>query len=179
VIIILVENLETARLRFRCLTFDDEELLMEFFSNVEALRYFNMEPNNRSYCRDFIARQIERYGEDNGLCAMIDKQSGEQVGQCGLLFQQVDGVTELEIGYRLMPRFWGKGYATEGASACRDLAFSRNLAPSIISIIHIHNTRSQNVAMRNGMKPTVNTKFKSFDVIIYRITSSEWESLRK
>lgn len=175
----IVENLETARLGFRRLTLDDEEVLMEFFSSEEALRYFDMEPNNRGHCRAFIERQIERYDEGNGLCAMIDRQSGEQVGQCGLLYQEAGGLTELEIGYRLLPRFWGKGYATEAASACRDIAFSRNLAPSIISIIHINNLRSQNVALRNGMTPTVTMHRKGLEVCIYRITRTEWESLQR
>lgn len=35
--------------------------------------------------------------------ALIHKETGIFIGQCGLLKQMVDGIDELEIGYSLLP----------------------------------------------------------------------------
>jgi RimJ/RimL family protein N-acetyltransferase len=56
-----------------------------------------------------------------------------------------------ELGWRLSPASWGHGYATEAALAARDDAFTRLGLPSLISIIHPDNTRSQRVAEKLGM----------------------------
>jgi [ribosomal protein S5]-alanine N-acetyltransferase len=173
----IADTLETDRLRFRRLTMGDADELMEFFSNAEAMRFFNLKVNDRSVCETWIEQQLERYKKGSGLCALVDKHSGRLAGQCGLLFQEVDGAAELEVGYDLIPRFWGKGYATEAAIACRDLAFTGCGIESLVSIIDVGNIRSQKVADRNGMKPGKRTRWRDYDVIIYRITRGEWEKI--
>jgi RimJ/RimL family protein N-acetyltransferase len=57
-----------------------------------------------------------------------------------------------ELGWRLDPSAWGRGLATEAASAARDDAFERLGLPEIISIIHPRNERSQRVAVKLGMQ---------------------------
>lgn len=56
-----------------------------------------------------------------------------------------------ELGWRLSRSAWGRGYATEAAHAARDDAFGRLGIPSIISIIHPENQRSERVAAKLGM----------------------------
>ena len=57
----------------------------------------------------------------------------------------------LEIGYLFNRAYWGRGYATEAARACKQYAFARLGAAEICSIIREGNTASQRVALRNGM----------------------------
>lgn len=84
--------------------------------------------------------------------ALIDKGSGEFVGQAGLILQQnVDGADETEIAYLLERKYWGNGFATEAASSCRDLAFSRFDCERVISLIDPKNFPSIRVAGRIGM----------------------------
>ena len=59
--------------------------------------------------------------------------------------------TELEIGYHLLKKYWHKGYAIEAAELFKNYAFENNLCQSLISIIHINNTASHHVAIKNGM----------------------------
>jgi len=56
-----------------------------------------------------------------------------------------------ELGWRLDPACWGRGLATEAATAARDHAFTTLALPEVISIIHPANTRSQRVAAKLGM----------------------------
>ena len=117
---------------------------------------------------------FDRYKNDTGgHNVLIERQTGKPVGMCGLLVQEVDGVSELEIGYSLHPDFWGKGYATEAAQKCRDFAFENNYADSLISIVHVDNNSSAKVAQRNGMKLDKTTVYKGIPVNIFRIRKPE------
>src|SRR5690606_21550114 len=99
--------------------------------------------------------------------ALIDKNTGNFVGQCGLLTQVIDGNTEIEIGYHLLPSYWGKGYATEAAMACKRYAFDHLNINSVISIIHVDNAPSQRVAERIGMQRDRKSVFKGIPVFVY------------
>mgnify|MGYP000424257444 CR=1 FL=1 len=149
---------------------------MEFFQDEIATKYLYIKEDLNKYCDDWIARQIKRY-ETVGysLSALELKETGEFIGQCGLIKQEVNGVEEIEVGYHLLPRFWGKGYATEAAQACMKFAFENEMTESIISLIVIENVPSQKVAERNGLKQTLRMDYKGFDVYVYRISKEEWQ----
>jgi RimJ/RimL family protein N-acetyltransferase len=108
---------------------------------------------------------------------LIDKNTNQVVGASGLLVQEVDGTTELEIGYQLLPEYWHKGYATEATQTIRNYAFQNNFADSIISIIHVDNIASKKVAIRNGMSLEKTTKYKDFPVDVFRISKKDWEKI--
>lgn len=102
--------------------------------------------------REWFDRQTARYEENGfGLCAVILKENGEMIGQCGLTLQDWKGMTVLEIGYLFKRAYWHRGYATEAASACREYAFNTLDADEVFSIIRDTNTASRRVAERNGM----------------------------
>ena len=108
--------------------------------------------------------------------ALIEKQTGKLIGHCGLLVQTVDEVTDLEIGYSLLPTFWNKGFASEAAKKCRDFAFENNFATSLISIISVTNTPSQGVAIKNGMRIDKLTNYRGNKVIIYRVDAIDFKA---
>jgi RimJ/RimL family protein N-acetyltransferase len=158
------------RLQFRKLTSKDAPAWEEFLSNHEAVKLFPPFGEVKNYALEWMEKQQLRYARDGfGLFALIEKSSGQFVGQC------VEEVKELEIGYHLLPRFWKHGYATEAAIACRNFIFENNLRDSIISIIDVRNLSSMKVAMRNGMKREKQTRWRDLEVFIYRIHKSEWQ----
>ncbi len=161
---------QSIRLMFRHLQPGDAVIWEAFLSNLEAVKFFPPGLNVTGSAVEWIERQLKRYKADGfGLNALIEKVSGDFVGQCGLLRQEVDGIQELEIGYHLLPRFWKKGFAAEAANACRIFAFENNMAPSVISIIEPQNLASQRVAERNGMKKDKETFWRGAEVFIYRV----------
>jgi len=103
--------------------------------------------------------------------ALIETETNDFVGQCGLLTQEVDGKIELEIGYSLLRKHWGKGYASEAAQFLKEWAFENQVSDSIISIIKTDNLSSRKVAERMGMKPSAEVNWKDLDVVIYRINN--------
>jgi RimJ/RimL family protein N-acetyltransferase len=63
--------------------------------------------------------------------AVIFRNDSRIVGYCGFFVQIVDGVEELEIGYRIDPDYWNRGIATEAARAVRDHALNDLHLPAL------------------------------------------------
>lgn len=127
-------------------------------------------PDPARKCQVWFDRVFSRYETDKGgMNVLIDKISGDFVGQAGLLFHTIDEIEELEIGYAIMPQFRGQGFATEAAKKCRDFAFENNLKDSLISIINPENSFSKKVAANNGMTLDKKVSKDGRQFNIYRI----------
>jgi len=100
----------------------------------------------------WLDKQLARYRDDGfGLWAVILKETGEMIGQCGISWQDVDGERVPEIGYLFNRAYWHNGYATEAAMACKEYAFNTLGFKEIFTIVRSTNIPSKNVAIRNGM----------------------------
>lgn len=64
---------------------------------------------------------------------------------------ETDFMPATDIGWRLKPSAWGKGYATEGAKRCLEFAFSELNLERIVSTCTISNKSSENVMKKIGM----------------------------
>lgn len=165
-------SLESERLRSRYLANSDNELWENFLGDEESVEHFPPIDNMslKEYSKFWIDTQLQRYKDNRyGLQAIIDKNTNELIGQCGLLSQIVDDIEELEVGYHVFRKYWGKGYAPEAAKLFIDFAFENNLSESVISIIHKDNVKSQRVAEKNGLKREKETLWRDLPVFIYRI----------
>jgi RimJ/RimL family protein N-acetyltransferase len=166
------DKLESDRLITRFLTSDDIRNWSDFFADKESVEFFPDPGTTSGYGRSqqWIEKQLKRYADNRyGLQALIDKQTGEFIGQCGLLAQDVDGIPEVEVGYHILKKFRGKGYAPEAARLFIEYAFKNNLTDSVISIIHVDNRKSQRVAEKNGLTQEKETSWSGLQVYIYRI----------
>lgn len=167
------DKLESQRLITRFLTVSDITLWAGFFADKEAVEFFPdfglSSPIERA--KHMIDKQLQRYAQNRfGHQALIDKETHAFIGVCGLLTQEVDGITELEVGYHIFKTYWGKGYAPEAAKLFIDYAFRNNISNSVISVIDTGNTKSQRVAEKNGLILEKQTKYTdNEDVYIYRI----------
>lgn len=143
--------LETTRLMLREMTPADYDALSKILQDEETMTAYNgaFSPEET---REWLNRQLERYQRDGfGLWAVVLKETGEMIGQCGLTHQLWKEEVVLEVGYLFRRAFWHQGYATEAARACRDYAFQTLHAQEVCSIIRDTNLPSQKVALRNGM----------------------------
>ncbi len=176
----LLKDQETERILFREVDSSHFNDWLAFHKNPLTSLHWNSELESpEKECKKWYDKQFHRY-ENNlgGMNSLIEKQSGELIGYCGLLIQTVDEKTELEIGYSLLPKFWKKGFASEAAIKCRDFAFENDLADSIISIISLTNKPSENVAIKNGMTVDKKTDYHGNAVNIFRISKSQWKKLK-
>lgn len=140
----------TERIRFRALTLDYLEPLCDLLGDPEVMRHYP-HPIDRTETQGWIERGLMRYERDGcSFYALELNATGEFIGQCGVLMQDIDSVDETEVGYLLLRKHWHHGYATEAARAC--IAFARAVrgAERVISLIRPENVPSANVAKRLG-----------------------------
>jgi ribosomal-protein-alanine N-acetyltransferase len=162
-----VRILETERLILRTLTLADVDDVARTFCDAENMRFF---PRVFERCDvvTWIERNLKRYESDGiGMWAVILKETGHLIGDCGLALQQVDGIVETEIGYHFERAQQGRGYATEAARGCRDYGLQVLHRKRLISLIRAENTPSRRVAERNGMVVEKETVFASLPHLVY------------
>ena len=144
--------LETERLALREMQPSDFDALCRIMQDEQTMTAYEGAFSDAEV-QAWLDRQLERYRKWGfGLWAVILKENGAMIGQCGLTVQPWKGQKVLEIGYLFERGYWHMGYATEAARACKAYAFDVLNANEVCSIIRDTNTASQNVALRNGMQ---------------------------
>lgn len=143
---------ETPRLILRPIQDSDLDTFLSLFSDPVVMRYFPS-TKDEAAVREWMIRIKERLSEDGiSFYSVVRKSDRIVVGYCGLILQQdVDGTDEVEVGYGLLKKFWGNGYATEAAAACIRYGFDVKGFNRIISLIRPENSGSVKVALRNGL----------------------------
>jgi len=162
-----VIRLETERLALREMTADDVPALHAVLGDAETMRWYPR-PYSPEEIQEAVGRQISRYYSGAGLLAMVLKESGGVIGDCGVVWQEVDGVAEPEIGYHVHRECWNRGLATEAARAVMEYAFSTLGCDHVISLIRPENLQSRRVAEKNGLALDRVTFWRGFDHCVYR-----------
>jgi [ribosomal protein S5]-alanine N-acetyltransferase len=165
--------LETARLQLREMSLADLDFVAAMMSHPEVMRFYP-----KLYSRDeaqaWIERQMERYAEHgHGLWLVLERETGQPIGQVGLVMQVVDGIQEPEIGYLIHRPFWRRGFASEAALAARSYAFETKGYSRVISLIRPENEPSQGVARKLGMQPERETMFKGLRHLVFAVRRRE------
>ena len=136
----------TDRLTIRELTFDDVDALFEVLGDPVAMEHYPA-PKTRAETETWIRWTRASYDKNGfGLWAVERAADGAFLGDCGPMLQPVDGELVPEIGYHIVRREWGRGYATEAARACRDVVLGRLGFTRVVSIVAPENLASRRVA---------------------------------
>ncbi|NWJ25969.1 GNAT family N-acetyltransferase [Rhizobium sp. RM] len=141
--------LSTDRLYLREIDDSDLVSLADIYADDECMKFY---PGTKTVAETkawFQKLAFESYRADGfGLWAVVDRLTGQVIGDCGITRQQTPAGMEPEIGYHLWREFWGKGLATEAATACRDYALETLGLNRVVSITTPENIASQRVAQR-------------------------------
>ncbi|HGH7178030.1 GNAT family N-acetyltransferase [Bacillus luti] len=161
----------TDRLQFRKYTMDDLQFYASLWGNEKVMRYIgNGALKTYMQCKKSLEEWvIPSYKSGLGLFVLIEKETGIRIGHAGLVKQNIDGKEEIEIGYWLLPQYWGKGYAKEAAAAFRDYGFQALRINRLISLINPNHPASIFVARKTGLSYEKTTSFHGMDVLVYSI----------
>ena len=164
------EMFHTDRLQIRKYTMDDLQFYASLWGNEKVMRYIgNGTLKHICSVKSLEEWVIPSYKNGLGLFVLIEKETGIRIGHAGLVKQQIDGKEEIEIGYWLLPQYWGKGYAKEAAAAFRDYGFQALRMNKLISLINPDHPASIFVARKTGLSYEKTTSFHGMDVLVYSI----------
>ena len=148
----LLPRFETERLMLRPRTIDDFADCLAMDRDRQVTRFvpgpWNDPVQHERFLRD---RLEEHFGEGLGYWSIMPKEHPDTFLGWVLLIPRDGEGPEIEIGWRLIRRAWGKGYATEAARPVIAHAFGTLRLPCIVADIHPRNTASMRVAEKIGL----------------------------
>lgn len=174
---------ESERLIFRLMKKRDYADIEEMLKDPEVMYAWERTFSEREIS-EWIKKRLTGYSERGyDYFLAVDKRSGETVGQIGLLSENIDGKTRLGLGYMLKKKFFGKGFAEEGALTMLKYAFDYLGSESVIAEIRPQNFASRKVAEKLGMKITGETikvwDDKKMPHLTYEIKKEDYFSVKK
>lgn len=172
---VIIMVFETQRLIIRELNHNDFDSLYEILSDEDTMKHY---PSvfDKAKVERWINWSIENYKTFGfGLWAVILKETGEMIGDCGITMQIINKKIKPEIGYHINKKYQNKGYATEAARGVRDYIFTNTTFNTLYTYMAYTNVASYTVALKNGMRfieeyPDPDNEFTR----VYAITREEW-----
>ncbi len=145
--------IETKRLWVRRFVTGDAPFVLELLNEPSFIR-FVADRNIRTiadadaYIREKIEVSYEQHGF--GFYLVLLKESDVPIGLCGLIKREV--LSDVDIGFAFLERFWGKGYAFEAAAAVLNYARTDLALPRIVAVTSPQNQASIDLLGKLGMK---------------------------
>ena len=168
--------LETKRLILREMDQNDFNSLYAVLADSDIMEHYPY-TFDEVRVQNWITRNMDRYRKDGfGLWAVVLKEIGEMIGDCGITMQNIHGQWLPEIGYHIRADHQRKGYASEAAAACIRYAFENYDFPAVYSYMKYTNIPSQKTAIKNGMRFI--EEYEDPDNIythVFAIQRTEWE----
>lgn len=169
-------EIRTSRLKLRPYTVADLDNLHRIFIDPQVRKYLC---DDRIIPREWVAAEIENNIKSFelhgfGQWSIFLKETSELIGFCGFRFFY-DNPPELQLLYGLSPQYWGKGLATEAATAMIQYGFTEHKFEQIISATDVENIASARVMERIGMKFTQRAHKEGLDVLYYAISRQEYQ----
>lgn len=142
---------ETEHLILRTFSLQDAAFILRLVNEPSWIAYIgNHEVANLDEARDYIRNgplaMYDEYGFS--LCMVEHKDGGVPIGVCGIVKR--DSLPDPDLGFALLPQFWGKGYAHEASSAILEFGRAHLGIVRILAISLPHNARSIKLLDRLG-----------------------------
>jgi RimJ/RimL family protein N-acetyltransferase len=150
-----LQDAKTDRLSLCRLTDRDLTELVELFADPNVWRFEYERGLTKSETEAFLERQLAMWdGHAFGGCAVRRLEDGTLIGVAGLGVATVQHarLPSITVGWRFASRAWGRGYATEAATALLQQAFGSMGFDAVGCVTSAENDRSIAVARRLGME---------------------------
>ncbi len=141
---------ETERIEHRAFTLNDCEAFYRLNSHPEVMRYTGEPPlSSLKEARQGIAAYPDFETVGYGRWACVLKETRAVIGFCGL--KHLPELDEVDVGFRFLPEYWGRGIATETCSACIAFGFDVLKLNRILGLVLAKNSASIRVLEKCGL----------------------------
>ncbi|MDQ3819667.1 MAG: GNAT family N-acetyltransferase [Acidobacteriota bacterium] len=171
-----IPEIETERLHLRAFTPGDLDDLCLVFGDADVMKYISGgKPRSREDTETGLLRTIEGFKKRGfGLWAVVAKNGENFIGYCGLTY--LEDTSEVEVAYGLAKSQWGKGFATEAASASLRYGFEEMKLDRIVAVVDRQNISSRRVLEKLGMRYTKDVHHYDADLMYYEISKAGYQS---
>jgi ribosomal-protein-alanine N-acetyltransferase len=144
-------TLRTPRLDLQPMVPADLAWYADFAADAEVMRYIGIAgPLTFAQAKERLERYVRCWDEHGlGLFGVRTRDAHVPIGWAGL--QPLDGTTEIEVGYAFGKSAWGRGFATEVASAVVQWGFEERGLDRIVAVASPENRGSRRVMDKLGM----------------------------
>lgn len=165
---------ETDRLFLRAMTVDDADAFFAINSDPDVMRYTH-EPMLGSVeeARQAIADYPDFDSVGYGRWGCVLKESHQMIGFCGLKY--LDDLDVVDVGYRLLPKHWGRGLATEACRTSIQFGFDVLKLDRIMGLVLPENHRSIRVLEKAGLDLDDEKRYQGEQVLFYSIHRETWQ----
>jgi RimJ/RimL family protein N-acetyltransferase len=155
-------------LRLREFRNSDLDILAAMVGDTEQMRFYPR-PKTRAEASAWITRNRALYRERGYGSWLIELGPQSRfAGYCGIRPLDLEGVSEIEIGWHVHKQFWSQGIATRAATMARDAASSRFGLSRLIAVVHPDHAASRRVAENVGMHQERTTVLEDdYPAVIY------------
>jgi [ribosomal protein S5]-alanine N-acetyltransferase len=162
--------LRTRRFELRPLVLEDLTWYANFAGDAEVMRYIGQAgPLSHAQATERLARYVRCWEEHGlGMFAVRSREEEQSVGWAGL--QPLSGTDEIEVGYAFGKSAWGRGYATEVASAIVQWGFEELGLERIVAVASPENASSRRVMDKLGMRYEGMRPGSGQDSVYYSLT---------
>lgn len=170
--------LTTPRLFLRTWRPEDLPTFAALNADPEVMRYLG-NPLTTQQAEEFASQLQERFLQRGFAMLPVERRTdGAFLGICGINY--TPWYPEEEIGWRFAREHWGKGYATEAATAWMAWAFTERGLARLISVTDAPNRRSVAVMNRLGMtfdhEAELDDDGIRFQAVIHSISADQWRA---
>ena len=173
-------TLATERLILRPPEAGDLDALAELMADEESARFLGGVQTRPQAWRGLATMVGSWVLKGYGMFSVLERDGGRWIGRIGPWAPE--GWPGQEIGWSLRRDAWGRGYATEAASACMDFAFDTLGWSEVIHPIHPDNQPSKAVARRLGSTLLRTGRLPApaddFDCEIWGQSARQWRARR-
>jgi hypothetical protein len=158
---------KTARLLYRKFRQDDFEYYFQLTGNKEVMKMITGKPSSfESSKKNFAEILALNYPNENtGYYFVSDKQNDTFIGLGKVVFSKTN---EIEIGYMLLPGFWGNGYGKEISDKMVEIAKRVPSVNTVMAVIDPENLASKKILLKSGFKLNEVCKYQGLPAEIYR-----------
>lgn len=170
--------IETPRLLMRNFTPQDAAAVFQFNSNSQVTRFTGDAGKVQSVedaehvIRNTWMAEREQFGYSR--MAMIHKQDGKVIGFAGLKFLPEEDMPDL--GYRMLPDYWGQGFGYEAAKACLDFAFKDLALPQVMALAMVDNHGSNRILQKLKFNELGQQSYHGEEVYRYEMNAQEYRA---
>ena len=141
--------ISSTRLELHLFTEETKFLYFELMKDIRVMQYITGEALSEAKCEERFEKllNINKTSPEAGVHAVFEKSIQKWIGFSKIVYEE-EG--RAEIGYALLPDFWGQGYASEITKSLIEYTPSIPKLHTLTAIINPANIGSKRVLTKQG-----------------------------